>query len=126
MQTTFKKADIAVMALLLLCAMLLVALPFLCTRDTEDVQLRVSYRDGRTETFSLATDQTLTLYGEDGHTLRVRIEGGCARVVDSTCPDGICRMGNIRHSGEMLLCQPAGIALTVIKGEGGQADAVLG
>lgn len=123
MQTHLRRGDVAIIALVLCAALLLVLLPLLRATDGSAV-LTVSCSDGTERTYPLSKDRTLTLHSGD-HTLTVTIEGGTVRVVESTCPDGICRMGAISKTGEMLVCAPAGIALTV-RSQGGEADAVLG
>ena len=123
MQTRLKWGDAAIVALVLCVALVLVLLPLLRPTDASAV-LTVSFSDGTEQTYPLVRDRTITLTG-NGHTLTVIIEGGTVRVVESTCPDGICRMGAISKNGEMLVCAPAGIALTV-RSQGGDADAILG
>ncbi len=123
MQTHLRRGDIAIIALVLCAALLLVLLPLLRSTDGSAV-LTVSFSDGSEQTYPLADDRTLTLTG-NGHTLTVTIEEGAVRVIESTCPDGICRMGAISRHGEMLVCAPAGIALTV-RSQGGDVDAILG
>ena len=123
MQTKFKKADIAIIALALCAALLLFLLPMLHTGDTASA-LIVSFSDGREQTYALGTDTALTLVG-NGYTLTVEITGGRVRVSESSCPDGICRSHAIENAGETLVCAPAGIALTV-SGQGGDVDAIVG
>ena len=122
MQTTFKKGDTIIIALVLCIALLLFLLPWL--QRTSGAVLSISYADGRVQTVMLDRDTTLTLEN-NGHTLTVVIEGGTVRVTNSTCPDGICRSHAISHTGQTLLCAPAGIALA-IQDTGGEFDAVLG
>lgn len=123
MQTKFKKADVAIVMLVLCAALLLFLLPLLHTKDTASV-LIVSFSDGREQTYALDADTVLTLES-NGHTLTVVIEGGTVRVDKSSCPDGICRSHAIENTGETLVCAPAGIALTV-SGQGGDVDAIVG
>lgn len=124
MQTTFKKADALIAALCLVVAILLVLLPMLRQDDVGDI-LTVTYRDGKRETYSLGTDQILTLHG-NSHTLTVVIENGTVYVRESDCPDGLCRAGHISRDGETLVCLPAGIVLSVKSNTGGEIDAVVG
>lgn len=122
MHTRLKWGDAAIIALVL-CAALLLLLPLL--RPTgESAVLAVCFSDGSEQTYPLSEDRTLTLTG-NGHTLTVVIENGTARVRESDCPDGICRMSAISKNGEMLVCAPAGIALTV-RTQGGDVDAIVG
>jgi hypothetical protein len=124
MQTTFKKLDALIIALCLIAAALLFFLPQLSARD-QTARLIISYRDGTEQTYSLASDQVLTLHS-GAHTLTVVMEDGTVRVSESDCPDGLCRAGRIWRDGETLVCLPAGIVLTITNGAGGEIDAVVG
>ncbi|MBO5898937.1 MAG: NusG domain II-containing protein [Clostridia bacterium] len=123
MQTHFKRGDAVIIALVLCVALLLLLLPLARSTDGSAV-LVISLSDGSETTYALSEDRALTLTG-NSHTLTVVIEDGAARVVKSTCPDGVCRMGAISKHGEMLVCAPAGVALTV-RSQGGDVDAILG
>lgn len=124
MQTKLKKGDVMIVVLCLCTALILFVLPLL-RASTPSAVLVVSYRDGNEQTYSLASDQTLTLQ-HHGHTLTVVIKDGAVHVSESDCPDGLCRAGRISRDGETLVCLPAGIVLTVQDGKGGEVDAVLG
>ena len=102
-------------AFVLLAAVLLLLLPGLLS-ETGEI-LVVTTPRGSTE-YDLSVNQTFTVSSR-GYTLTVMIENGHASVCDSDCPDGICRTGTVKHSGETILCAPAGVRLTV---KGGDAD----
>lgn len=124
MQKKFKPCDIAVIALVLCVALLLWLFPWMLA-DSDRGVLVVSFSDGEEQTYPLSESRTLTLTG-NGHTLTVVIENSTAYVRESDCPDGICRMGAISKTGEMLVCAPAGIALTVQSEGRADFDAILG
>lgn len=125
MQTTLKKADVLVILFILCVALFLfISLLTLPKSTRTDHLLVVSFSDGREELYAMENDTELAL-ANNGHTLTVAIESGSVRVVESSCPDGICRSYAISRSGETLVCAPAGIAL-VIREKGGEVDAVIG
>ncbi|MBQ7335443.1 MAG: NusG domain II-containing protein [Clostridia bacterium] len=69
--------------------------------------------------YSLLEDREFSL-SSNGVTLTVRIADGAALVTESDCPDGVCRASaSIAKVGEMIVCAPAGIRLTV---KGGESD----
>lgn len=120
-QKRFTRMDAVIFSLLLCVTLLGFLLPLL--RNTADVLLIVT-PDGE-QSFSLTTDQTITLSGNQ-ITLTVEISNGKARVCQSNCPDGICRSsGWIAKDGQSILCAPAGIRLTV-KGGGNSVDFIAG
>lgn len=68
--------------------------------------------DGRKEV-PLDIAGVFTVNGE-GHTLTVAVESGSVYVLDSDCPDRICvSSGRISEPGEMIVCLPAKIMITV-------------
>ena len=112
--------DFAVFTAVLLLAALLFCLPLL---SESGASLAVT-TPGGTVTYPLSVERTLTLT-EQGYTLIVEIKDGGARVLDTTCPEQICRRtGKIRHVGETVLCSRAHVLLEIV-GEGG-FDAVAG
>ena len=71
----------------------------------------------------LDTDSTVAVEGRLG-TVRVRIEDGSARVVDSRCPDHVCvRTGAVSASGSVVACVPNGVTVTVGRGDDAGLDA---
>ena len=114
--------DAIVIAVILLCAILLIWRPWVSSE--EGAYLVVSTPQG-SEEYSLATDRKLT-YTENGITLTVVIEDGAVFVHESTCPDGVCKSsGRISKVGETVICAPAGVRLE-IKGANADVDFVAG
>lgn len=81
-----------------------------------------------TETGTYPLDQNLqmSIGGYGSFSLTLFIEGGQARVENSTCPDLICQHHSpISKAGEQIICLPARIVITVT-GEGEAPDAIAG
>lgn len=94
------------------------------TADREGSLLIVTTPSERME-YSLNTDKTLTV-SSGGYTVKIEIRDGRARVAESNCPDGICKSsGWISKSGEMAICAPAGVRISV-KGGDGDVDFIAG
>ena len=113
----FSAADVAVMLICLLLALLLLLTPL---SRTNGAFLTVTTPTG-SHSYSLSENQTITAEG-NGLSLTVQIENGEARVIHSDCPDKICHSGAISKSGQSILCAPAGIRLLISAEKGGSAD----
>lgn len=73
---------------------------------------------GVSQTVSLKTDRVLSVTGENGITLSIRIEGGEIFVESAGCIDKVCvKRGRLSKSGDLAVCLPAGISIRVL-GEG--------
>ena len=120
-QTKITFRDIlAVLAILIAAA--LIFLPAVWKKD--GATLLVTTPDGDFS-YPLSKDRRETVVS-GGITLVIVIEDGKAWVSESDCPDGVCRAsGKISRSGEVILCAPAGVTLTV-KGGSGDVDFVAG
>ena len=121
-----KAGDIVIIALVLAAAAALSAVFAFGQPAAADGGIAViSTPDGQTE-YPLGHDAVITVGGR-GHTLPAVIENGGIRVTESDCPDGICvSMGRASKPGEMIVCVPAGVIIT-IKGGGAEGfDAVAG
>ncbi len=65
---------------------------------------------------SLNQDVTTTVTGPLGETVII-VEGGSAQIADSPCPNHYCvRMGRIRHRGEIAVCVPNRVIVTITGG----------
>ena len=125
MQTRLQRADVLVMVLCAVLALALLLVPLLMPMS--QARLIVTDRQGQSRVYSLTQKATLSLVGENGHTLTVCIDNGRAFVSESSCPDGLCiACGAISRHGETVVCLPAGIVLRIQAGKEGEADAVLG
>ena len=76
--------------------------------------------------YSLSSEITVEIKSELGTNTLV-IENGTARVVDASCPDGVCeRHRPISRSGESIVCLPNELAVTVTKTKADGPDVVIG
>ena len=113
----FSFADAIVMLICLSLILLLLLLPLLRTSGD-----RLTVTTPETSySYSLSENQTFTVVG-NGIALTIQIENGEARVLHSSCPDGLCQTGGISKSGQSILCAPAGVRLLITSREGGNAD----
>jgi len=71
--------------------------------------------------YSLEQDAMASFSGPEGETL-IEIRDRSVRILSSDCPNKTCLQGSISLAGEMLVCLPNHVTIT-IKGEGG-VDAV--
>ncbi|MBN1291464.1 MAG: NusG domain II-containing protein [Candidatus Latescibacteria bacterium] len=70
---------------------------------------------------SLDTDVTTTVTGPLGDT-KIRVEGGAVRILDSSCPHKYCAgMGFIRHRGEVIICVPNHVIVSIRGGNEGES-----
>lgn len=122
LRTRFSVGDAIAVGLVLIAAVLLFAIPFFSADDGHI--LVVTTPEGSTE-YRLTDDREIILTSR-GITLTVCISDGSAYVSESDCRDGVCKnSGKISHSGETILCAPAGVTLTVKGGDNG-VDFVAG
>ena len=106
--------DLIAATAVLLCAALLWLSPVLFADEGE--WLEISTPDG-TQRYALSEDRTVTLTSR-GITICIIIENGAARVESSDCPDRVCVASHsAKHTGDTILCAPAGVKLTVKGGE---------
>ena len=62
---------------------------------------------------SLDKNVTTTVTGPLGETV-VKVENGAVSVPESACPHGYCtRMGPISHRGEIIVCAPNHVMITI-------------
>lgn len=70
--------------------------------------------------YSLAADQEVTVTGPLGETA-IRIAGGKASIVDSSCPTKSCTQQRaIALSGQWIACLPNQVLLTIVGNEADQ------
>jgi hypothetical protein len=125
MKTTLTRWDAIV---ILLCFLLALSPLLWLLRPVEKQAFLVvtDHQSGTEKLYSLSVDQTFTISTND-HTLTVVIEQGRAWVASTDCPDGLCMAGgSISRHGEMLVCAPASLSLTIRGGKEGPTDAIVG
>ena len=78
----------------------------------------------------LSEDVALSIQGDNGIPVVIRVEDGAVWFERSGCPDQICvHSGRLTRTGETAACLPAGVLLRVEEGAGGESapvDAVAG
>ena len=78
-------------------------------------------------TWELSRDNTWELTGRDGIPVVIEAADGRIRVYSSGCPDQICvHSGWLSREGQSAACIPAGIALKITDGSGGDVDMMTG
>ena len=117
----FKKADIVLLVVLLALGALCI---FALGRGSLGGTAVVSV-DGKTvRTAPLGTDTSFTVDTEYGSNTII-IEGGKVRISEADCPGGDCtRFRSIDQSGQMIICIPHHLTVTVEAEAEGQPDAV--
>ncbi|SEA37479.1 hypothetical protein SAMN05660420_01918 [Desulfuromusa kysingii] len=99
---------------LLVIVAVLVALSFsILLRQSSGARVVVSIDDRTVFVAPLAKDQKVELVGPLGKTV-LQVENGAARIISSPCPHKVCmRMGDARHSGDLLACVPNKIVVSI-------------
>lgn len=105
------KNDMIFIAALLVAVTLLGAIWYFCRGEGDTVTVTV---DGVLfGEYSLSVDRTVEIRTDKGLNVLV-IEDGRARVVEASCPDGICAAHRpISRSGESIACLPNKVIVTV-------------
>ncbi len=112
-----KKQDYLLIAGILLAA-LLVLLFFGRKASGQAGAVRVQIGDEVYAVYPLDQDREELLAGYDGGENLLVIKDGEAWISQADCPDRLCvRQGRISKKGQMILCLPHRIILTVISGE---------
>lgn len=115
--TFFKKADIIIVAALLLAGAAAFAL---LTGTGRTGAFAVVSVDGELfGRYPLSEDASVEIETEYGHNT-LRISDGQVRISEADCPGGDCvQHGAISREGQIILCLPHRLAVTVTAEEGG-------
>ena len=74
--------------------------------------------------YSLSEERTLQIDTARGSNT-LRIEGGRAWMSEADCPNRDCvEKGAVSKTGQIILCLPHTLSVTVIDGKGGGPDAI--
>ena len=105
------KADMALIAVILAAAAAVFLFLFLFSEEGSIVVIsRGGEEIGR---YSLQEDSRIPLSDEEGENLLI-IEDGTAWMEEADCPDGLCvRQGKISRSGEIIICLPHELVVTI-------------
>lgn len=114
--TVIQKRELILIAAILVISGLLSAIFYAGNRKApEQVVVTV---DGRTvATLDLHKDTDMIIDGHGG-TDHLVIKDGYARITEASCPDKVCvRTGKIHKSGELIVCLPNRVVVTIEGGE---------
>ncbi len=116
-QKRWKRADLLIIGVLLLAALLSTVFLWLQSRDGDD-RIAVIAVSGETVreinlTQNKATE-TFSLEGAGGHTVTFSLEGSRICFVDAQCPDKVCQnTGWVEEPGQSAVCLPFETSLRV-------------
>ena len=86
----------------------------------------VTIGGGEAMRFSLLEDCEISL-GEDGRNNTLVISGGTACITQASCPDHVCvNQGAIKYEGEIIVCLPNELIITIEGGEVSEFDGISG
>lgn len=118
----FKKADILLAAALLLLGF--GSLLLLQRGQTDGAYVRVTVDGKLYASYALSGEQIVRIATPYGENL-LRIDGDGARMIDADCHGKDCvESGAIAKQGQMILCLPHRLCVTITGEEGGAPDAV--
>lgn len=106
-----KRELLLIAAILVIAGILSVAFYAVNRKPAEQVVVSV---DGQTvATLDLHKDTDMTINGYGG-TDRLIIKDGYASITEASCPDKVCvRTGKIHKSGELIVCLPNRVVVTI-------------
>lgn len=119
-----KRKEIIIMICILAMALSAMAVMHFAYSN-EGSYVIVSLDNEQIAKYSLMEDAVYELTGyEEGHN-ELHIEKGQAFITDATCPDKLCvKQKEISHEGEMIVCLPNHIIVTIEGGEDSTLDGV--
>ncbi|GLC78919.1 lipoprotein [Lacrimispora brassicae] len=114
--TVMQKRELILIAAILAISGLLSAVFYAGNRKA--AELVVVTVDGKTvATLDLHKDTDMIIDGHGG-TDHLVIKDGYASITEATCPDKVCvRTGRIHKSGELIVCLPNRVVVTIEGGE---------
>ena len=114
------RADVIVIASLLLLSILILLVSDLTKKDGAYVE--VEENGVVVGTYPLAVDSTYTL---GGGTNILTVKDGVAFMSYSSCPDHICEnTGKVKHVGQTIVCLPNRLTVTVVGDSDNSVDFV--
>lgn len=120
----FRKADLILIAFLILLGFLSLAV-LKRTSDSGDVVARITVSGMDYGRYSLSESRTIVIETEFGKNI-LQIEDGCIFMLESDCPNHDCeRFGRIRSQGQMIVCIPHRVVVTLEGGAMPEVDLVL-
>ncbi len=118
-----KIGDIIVIALLLALS-LVIFLSSLPSKNREMAEAVISVDGQEYARYPLSTDREIKIE-QNGHVNIIEIKNGAVRVKTADCPDKTCvNQGFIKKGGEVIVCLPAKLTIT-LSGADSPLDAVV-
>ena len=117
-----KKKRLLLDAALILALLILAGVLYFCLtpKEEEGACAVVIVNGEEAARYPLSKNGTFPL---NGGTNTLVIENGYAWMTESQCPDKICEhMGKIHLNGQMIVCLPNGVIVTVEGGDDGGVD----
>ncbi len=110
--TVIQKRELILITVILAIALLLSAVFYV--QNQKPAELVVVSVDGKTvKTLDLHKDADMIIEGYGG-TDHLIIKDGYASITDASCPDKVCvRTGKIHKSGELIVCLPNRVVVTI-------------
>ncbi|MEY8356256.1 NusG domain II-containing protein [Lachnospiraceae bacterium 54-53] len=110
---TIQKRELILITTILVAAGLLSAIFYVGNRKTAK-QVLVTV-DGQTvATLDLYKDTDMIIDGYGGSTDHLIIKDGYASITQASCPDKVCvRTGKIHKSGELIVCLPNRVVVSI-------------
>ncbi len=93
----------------------------------EGAQVTVEVDGQEVASYPLSEDLSVEIAGWNGGTNQLEIRGGVVAVTGASCPDQLCvHQGEIRYSGQTIVCLPNRVVVTVEGGTEPEVDGVAG
>lgn len=110
--TTLLKGDIIIIVIVLLLTLITFILTLnLYNKSSNLVEVHLNGE----KIHSLPLDNNCNIIIEDTYQNNIIIENNKVRVINSTCPDGICEnFGNISNSGQSIICMPNRLVIKIV------------
>lgn len=119
----FKKADVFLLLVLLLLGVASIFAVKMLSGASDAVSVTVNGK--LVGTYVLSQNREITVENEYGRNV-LKIENGAVAVVESDCPNHDCeKFPPISHSGQVIMCLPHRLVLTVTGASEPEVDAVL-
>jgi hypothetical protein len=118
-----KKNDLVLVGIVLALCLLILAFFQLTKEEGSRVIVTI---DGKLyETFSLDSDTSFTIQGENGSYNTFVIKDGYVDMTDASCPDKICvKHKRIHYNHETITCLPNKVVLEITNGQENQVDII--
>ncbi len=114
-----KKSDIILAIALIALSVIAAAAAHYRVNDTQEKYIRIETEEGMYGTYPLSEDMQLYVSAGDGYNI-IEISGGRVHIAQADCPDHYCeRMGFISDNGQVLICLPHRLIVSIYGGEDG-------